>query len=642
MVGAMEAAKRVINDRYRLDEVVGSGGMGVVWRAFDQRLGRSVAVKEVRFPISVTPEESAKLTRRAMIEAQSAAQLDHPNIVPVYDVIEADNQPYIIMRLIEGASLEQLIEADGPLDPIATAAIGVALLDALSAAHAANIVHRDVKPQNVLIQRDDTPLLTDFSIASVFGSGTLTGTGILLGSPGYIAPERLLTGETGPAGDLFGLGATLFHAVEGIGPFQSAEPLAGLFATASRPHPRPVRAGPVLTPIIDGLLAKEPAERLDAARARILLKTLADSRGRPTRHPAADLPVTQGDAPSESPTRQFVAPTGPPPQPVPTQQSPAAWQPWDWRATPTGEQPTIASPGPHGRPAGPPFGAPPGPSFGGQGTPSFGTPSFGTPPFGGAGNPQGAGNPPPGASQGHAGGPPPGYPPGAYPPPPPAQRPPGRRRNLVLAGAAVLLLLIGVGTGASLIASRHNDTLAATTAGREVQLSPTPSSSSATPTSSAPTTAVAPKAQSKATPSAAPKQAQPNPQISTVTKNVAPPKKTKAKTTPVGPRVLSASVSLSLSSYTGPCADKFSFNMYVTIRVSKVPASIRYSVHATSGTISETEFNVNLSSSTTYSATLVRWHQNAPIGPLGYYITVSTPSSATSNTAYIDNECTTA
>ena len=270
--------KRLVDGRYRLDEVIGSGGMGVVWRAFDLRLGRLVAVKEVRFPSTMTDEERTHLTKRAMVEAQSAGRLDHPNIVPVHDVIVEDERPYIIMRLVEGGSLDQLVTTEGPLEPARAAAIGLELLDALSSAHASNIVHRDVKPHNVLFNRDGTALLSDFSIAAVFGSETLTRTGVLLGSPGYIAPERLMTGESGPSGDLFALGATLYFAVEGVGPFVATETIAGLFATAVRPHPRPERAGP-LTPVLDGLLAKNPDERLTEAGTRAMLKGIVDGQG---------------------------------------------------------------------------------------------------------------------------------------------------------------------------------------------------------------------------------------------------------------------------------------------------------------------------------------------------------------------------
>ena len=328
------AEQRTVDGRYRLDKIVGSGGMGVVWRAFDLRLGRTVAVKEVRFPSAMTDEERTALTKRAMLEAQSAGRLDHPNIVPVHDVILQGEQPFIIMRFVEGRSLDQTVAAEGPLPAHVVARIGVQLLDALGAAHDSDVIHRDVKPHNVLIQPDGTAQLTDFSIASVFGTETLTKTGALLGSPGYIAPERLMNGATTPAGDLFALGATLFFAAEGVGPFVAKETIAGLFASATRPHPRPKHAGPRLTPVIDGLLEKNPDDRLDRPRARALLKSIADApdedapetrsgefmppplgRVDTDDNPDADRgrrggapPEPQGDPASESSTAVFVPP----------------------------------------------------------------------------------------------------------------------------------------------------------------------------------------------------------------------------------------------------------------------------------------------------------------------------------------------
>ncbi|GAA3387267.1 protein kinase domain-containing protein [Cryptosporangium minutisporangium] len=357
------AEQRTVDDRYRLDEVVGSGGMGVVWRAFDLRLGRTVAVKEVRFPSTLSAEERESLTKRALLEAQSAGRLDHPNIVPVHDVIIRDERPFIIMRFVEGRSLDQAVAGDGPLSAKVVALIGVQLLDALAAAHAADVIHRDVKPHNVLIQPDGVAQLTDFSIASVFGTETLTKTGALLGSPGYIAPERLMTGETTPAGDLFALGATLFFAAEGVGPFTAKETIVGLFASATRPHPRPKRAGPRLTAVIDGLLVKNPAERLERAEARALLKAIVDNEeddsstqagefvppppGRvdtddnevPTRlsRGAAPIPgAPQGDPPSENSTAVFAGQ-------APQQLRPLAWQSGEENRRDSGDIPRPVS-----------------------------------------------------------------------------------------------------------------------------------------------------------------------------------------------------------------------------------------------------------------------------------------------------------
>ncbi|MFI5955855.1 protein kinase [Cryptosporangium sp. NPDC051539] len=388
------AEQRAVDGRYRLDAVVGSGGMGTVWRAYDLRLNRTVAVKEVRFPSTINADERATLTKRALLEAQSAGRLDHPNIVPVHDVILHDDQPFIIMRFVDGRSLDRVVAGDGPLSPRDAARIGVELLDALAAAHAANVIHRDVKPHNVLIQRDGIAQLTDFSIASVFGTETLTKTGALLGSPGYIAPERLMNGETTPAGDLFALGATLFFAVEGVSPFTAKETIVGLFASATRPHPRPERAGPRLTAVIDGLLEKKPEDRLEHTRARALLKSIADNESDeaatrsgefvpppPGRvdtdervRRSAHVPGTaQGDEPSNLSTAVFAVLR------APQQLQPLYWQPGSGAEPPSEPLPRTGDVAPNSGDFRPPIsGAPV------SGSPVSGSPVSGSPVSGGA------------------------------------------------------------------------------------------------------------------------------------------------------------------------------------------------------------------------------------------------------------------
>ncbi|GLI01998.1 serine/threonine-protein kinase [Phytohabitans aurantiacus] len=275
----MASERRLVAGRYFLESVIGTGGMGVVWRAYDLRLARWVAIKEIRFDQYVTPQERDEIKQRAMVEALSAGRLFHPNIVAVYDAVEDADQPWVVMRLVEGRSLRQLVKEDGPLEPMAAVRLGLGLLDALDAAHAAGVIHRDVKPSNVLVQADGRPLLSDFSIATVGDPQAAIRTVAVMGSPGYVAPERLHGAPGGAPADLFGLGATLFFAVEGVGPFARGDTMACLVATVCEPHPRPRRAGP-LTPVIDALLAKNVADRLDAAGAREALLKAARPRRR--------------------------------------------------------------------------------------------------------------------------------------------------------------------------------------------------------------------------------------------------------------------------------------------------------------------------------------------------------------------------
>lgn len=252
--------------------------MGVVWRAFDERLARWVAVKEIRFTQPMSPEEREEVKYRAMVEALSAGRLVHPNVVAIYDAVDDADQPWVIMRLVEGRSLREMVAQEGPLDSVKAARLGLGLLDALDAAHGAGVIHRDVKPSNVLIA-NGRPLLTDFSIATVAGAPVPLRGAAVMGSPGYVAPERLHGEEGGMPADLFGLGATLFYAVEGYGPFAREDAMACLIATVCDPHPRPVR-GMALAAVIDGLLAKDVADRMDSAAARAALLAAARPRTR--------------------------------------------------------------------------------------------------------------------------------------------------------------------------------------------------------------------------------------------------------------------------------------------------------------------------------------------------------------------------
>ncbi len=247
--------------------------MGVVWHARDELLGRDVAVKELAWPACISADEQQAARRRAVREARAAARLSHHNVVQVFDILEADGGPWIVMELLSARSLRDLVAQDGPLAPVQAAQIGLEILTALRAAHALGIVHRDVKPANILMARDRA-VLVDFGIAQVAeASAGATTASMLIGSPAYIAPERARGGPSGPPADLWGLGASLYAAVEGRGPFdRDGGALASLTAVvADEPEPA-TRAGPLLWPVISGLLSKDPAERLDAVEAERMLR----------------------------------------------------------------------------------------------------------------------------------------------------------------------------------------------------------------------------------------------------------------------------------------------------------------------------------------------------------------------------------
>ncbi|MGM0358266.1 serine/threonine-protein kinase, partial [Streptomyces sp. ECR3] len=252
---------RVIAGRYRLRNRLGRGGMGVVWRATDELLGRDVAVKELPFDGSLSAEEARARRDRTLREARAVAQLHHPHIIVVHDVVDDDERPYIVMELIDGGSLADRIAAEGPLDVREAARLGVDLLGALSRAHEAGVLHRDLKPANVLLESGTgRVVLTDFGIAQVAGASTLTETGSFVGSPEYTAPERMSGARTGPESDLWSLGALLCAALSGESPFRRdsvGEVLHAVVLDEIRP---PERAGPLL-PVVRGLLDRDPERR---------------------------------------------------------------------------------------------------------------------------------------------------------------------------------------------------------------------------------------------------------------------------------------------------------------------------------------------------------------------------------------------
>jgi eukaryotic-like serine/threonine-protein kinase len=266
---------RVIGGRYELAAVLGRGGMGVVWLADDQLLDRQVAVKEITYSIDLSEEERRILRERTLREARNAARLDHPCVTTVYDVVEEEGKPWLVMEHVPSRSLQEIVETDGPLPPAAVARIGLDVLAGLEAAHRAGIVHRDVKPANVLVGPDGHAFLTDFGIATATGDSSLTTQGAIIGSPSYMAPERANGQEPQPPVDLWSLGATLYTAVEGRLAFDRGEPMATLMAVVSE-HPAPmVNAGP-LQPVLSLLLTKDPAGRADAAAARRGLQAAVD------------------------------------------------------------------------------------------------------------------------------------------------------------------------------------------------------------------------------------------------------------------------------------------------------------------------------------------------------------------------------
>ncbi|CAL9478996.1 Serine_threonine-protein kinase PknD [Streptomyces sp. enrichment culture] len=281
---------RLIAGRYRLEERVGRGGMGVVWRASDEVLGRRVAVKEF-LPDDSLPDDDARRRRdRTFREARAVCQLRHPHIIVVHDVVEHDGRPYLVMELVDGPSLAERIARDGPVGPAEAARIGIALLSAVHTAHEAGVLHRDIKPANVLIESGtDRVVLTDFGIAQVEGATTLTETGSFVGSPEYTAPERMSGLRTGPESDLWSLGALLCTALSGESPFRR-DSLGGILHAVVSAEIRPPAQAEPLLPVVLGLLERDPDRRLGAADAEWMLRTYLET-GRTPAAPGGHRPA---------------------------------------------------------------------------------------------------------------------------------------------------------------------------------------------------------------------------------------------------------------------------------------------------------------------------------------------------------------
>ncbi|MEU6356161.1 protein kinase [Streptomyces sp. NPDC047072] len=263
--------------RYRLAEPIGSGGMGRVWRAHDEVLHRAVAIKELTAALYASESDQAVLLARTRAEARAAARINHSAVVTVHDVLDHDGRPWIVMELVEGRSLADAVKQEGRIEAREAARIGLWVLRALRAAHSAGVLHRDVKPGNVLIGQDGRVLLTDFGIAQIEGDTTITRTGEVVGSVDYLAPERVRGADPGPSADLWALGATLYTAVEGRSPFRRTTPLTTMQAVVDEEPAEPQYAG-ALGPVITALLCKDPAVRPDAAAAEQLLAEAAEGR----------------------------------------------------------------------------------------------------------------------------------------------------------------------------------------------------------------------------------------------------------------------------------------------------------------------------------------------------------------------------
>ncbi|MFJ2828835.1 serine/threonine-protein kinase [Streptomyces sp. NPDC087263] len=295
---------RLIAGRYRLAEQIGRGGMGTVWRAQDEVLSRDVALKRLHVQRHLTDDELATLYERTRREARSAARIAHPNVVVVHDVVDDEGLPCIVMEYVPSTTLGALLKGGGTVPPGEAARIGLGMVAALRAAHAAGVLHRDVKPGNVLLGAGGRVVLTDFGIALASGTSTLTRTGEIIGSIDYIAPERMRGQKPGPAADLWALGATLFQAVEGRPPFRKDTAVETAYAVVANPLEPMKLAGP-LEPLIEALLAKDPDARPSAEATERALGAVPV---------VAPTPFTAG---AQAPAQALPAPTRREPSPAP-------------------------------------------------------------------------------------------------------------------------------------------------------------------------------------------------------------------------------------------------------------------------------------------------------------------------------------
>jgi len=369
----------VVADRYRLASLIGRGGNGTVWRAQDTLLGRAVAVKRIQIPPQLNEAEAARVRRKVLHEARACARLTHPGAVTVFDVVEDGGRPCIVMELVDPPSLAERVQDDGPLSPSEAADLGLQLLDTLQAAHRQGIVHRDIKPGNILVPPGGHPKLADFGIASIVGEPGMTTTGLIPGSPAYMSPEQAAGGVVGAPSDLWSLGAALYFAVEGVPPFIKLGPLPTMVAIVNDEPRGPVQAGP-LAPALMALLTKDPETRPDAARAGELLRaaltrsgTEAEANGQDVVTPTAPLPPPPKpvrppppEAPSVSPPPEAPSvsppPEAPSPRPRVSETPPLRLRPIPERVAPPAPAPAPARSTAQARPPRRPPSLPPSPA----------------------------------------------------------------------------------------------------------------------------------------------------------------------------------------------------------------------------------------------------------------------------------------
>ncbi len=316
----------LVGGRYRLGRRLGTGGMGVVWEGEDTVLQRPVAVKAVDLPSHLTDDDRHSLRSRVLREARAAARIDHPATVRVFDVVDDGGRLYVVMELVRAPTLAEVVEERGPLSAPDAATLGLGVLGALEAAHQAGIVHRDVKPGNVMMLEDGGVKLADFGIASVKDDTRITSAGLVLGTPSYMAPEQATGQPTEAPADLWGLGALLYYGVEGVPPFDRGEALPTLNAVL-HDAPRPMERADGLEPTVTALLDKDPARRLSASQARKALQDVAGRRAAaPTTvaAPASATAVLPAQEPAPPPQRRAAPPPPPRPAPAPDKSG------WGW------------------------------------------------------------------------------------------------------------------------------------------------------------------------------------------------------------------------------------------------------------------------------------------------------------------------
>ncbi|MEV0619134.1 protein kinase [Nonomuraea sp. NPDC050404] len=296
-------SNRLVAGRYQLLRELGRGGMGVVWEGHDTLLSRQVAIKEVLLPDGLSPGDQERHLLRTAREARTAAKLNHPNVVAVYDVVEEGGRPWIVMELVSHPSVEQVVLTSGALPVREAASLGRQVLSALRAAHELGVLHRDVKPANILLADDGRAVLMDFGIATVEGDASLTRTGMVTGSPSFLAPERVRAETAGPESDMWSLGATLYACMVGRSPFERGDPMATLNALLTE-EPDYRRIPPAMHPILKGLLRKEPQDRVGAEEADRLLADIMAAR---PAHGDLDVPERRKKKKGAGPGRALVA-----------------------------------------------------------------------------------------------------------------------------------------------------------------------------------------------------------------------------------------------------------------------------------------------------------------------------------------------